>query len=87
VTREVARTIAEHLLDDEVRSADGPEIVVVDEFTVESPNAWGFVYNTRAWAETRDFEECLLGNAPILIDKATGEARFGRTDIGIEEQL
>jgi hypothetical protein len=82
-----ARAIAERVLDDEVRSPDGPEIVIVDEFTVESPDTWVFVYNTRAWAETRDDDEALLGNAPVFVDKATGQTRFGRTDLDIEAQL
>jgi hypothetical protein len=82
-----AKVIAERVLDDEIRSDEGPDIVIVDEFTVESPETWAFVYNTRAWVETRDEMEILLGNAPIFVDRTTGEARFGRTDLSIEEQL
>lgn len=87
MNRQEARSIAERVLDEEIRSPDGPEIVIVDEFTVESPDTCVFVYNTRAWAETRDDDEVLLGNAPIFIDKATGQTRFGRTDLEIEAQL
>jgi hypothetical protein len=82
-----ARAIAERVLDDEVRTADGPEIVIVDEFTVESPDAWVFVYNTQEWVETREDEVALLGNAPIFVERATGKASFGRTDVDIDAQL
>lgn len=87
MNEQAARAIAERVLDEEVRSPGGPEIVIVDEFTVESADTWAFVYNSRAWVESRDDIDILLGNSPILVDKATGQARFGRTDLDLEEQL
>jgi hypothetical protein len=81
-----AKAIAERVLDEEVGSDDG-EIVIVDPHTRESDDAWVFVYNTRAYVETGSFEDMLIGNAPLFVDKATGQTRFGRTDISVEEQL
>lgn len=87
MNEDAARAIAERLLDEEVRTEEAQEIVIVDEDTVESPDTWVFCYQSRAWVETRDDMDALLGNAPIFVDKATGQARFGRTDLDIETQL
>lgn len=81
-----ARAIAERALDETVRPAN-PDVVIVDRHTRESGDSWVFVYDNRAYVETGAFEERLVGNAPLFVDKATGHTRFGRTDIGVDEQL
>lgn len=81
-----ARAIAERALDETVRVAN-PDVVIVDRHTRESGDSWVFVYNSRAYVETGAFEDMLVGNAPLFVDKATGHTRFGRTDIGVDEQL
>jgi immunity protein 35 of polymorphic toxin system len=83
-----ARKIAERMLDDEVRSAEADDdVVILDEHTVESDDRWVFTYNSIEYARTGDLRVGLLGNAPIIVNKVTGEAEFGRTNIAIDEQL
>src|SRR5215472_7912682 len=40
--------------------------------TIVKPYGWVFFYNTRRFLETGEFLARLGGNAPILIEKATG---------------
>lgn len=40
--------------------------------TIEKSYGWVFFYNTRRFLETGEFLARLGGNAPILIEKATG---------------
>lgn len=82
-----ARAAAERFLDGTVRQAHDDEIVIVDRHTQESDGTWAFVYNTRAYVESGDMLDMLVGNAPVLVDKATGETRLGRTDLTVAEQL
>lgn len=81
-----ARAIAERVLDETVRPANS-DVIIVEEHTRETAESWVFIYNTRAFIERGSFEDMLVGNAPLFVDKATGETRFGRTDISVEEQL
>jgi hypothetical protein len=81
-----AKAIAERTLDESVRPSNG-DVVIVDQHTRESAENWVFVYNTRAYVETGSFADMLVGNAPLFVDKATGQTRFGRTDISVDEQL
>jgi hypothetical protein len=81
-----AKAIAERTLDETVRPANS-DVIIVDQHTRESAESWVFVYNTRAYVETGSFADMLIGNAPLFVDKATGQTRFGRTDVSVDEQL
>lgn len=52
------------------------ELIILSEWTRESPIAWAFVYNTRSFAETDDIMKGLMGNGPVVVIKATGAARL-----------
>jgi hypothetical protein len=75
------------LLDRDVRPAHQGEIVIVDDHTQESDTTWAFVYNSRDHIETGSFLDMLVGNAPVLVDKATGRTRVGRSDLSVAEQI
>jgi hypothetical protein len=49
------------------------ELVVLDEYTRDEDFGWVFIYNTRRYAETRDRSWALGGNAPLIVDRVTGE--------------
>jgi hypothetical protein len=85
ITEGEARRIAERDLDRRIRPDAGLDIVItgVQDF----PGYWVVNYNSRAFVETGSFLDALAGNAPIIIDKATGESRFGSTAEPIEDQL
>ena len=84
VTNDLARAIAEEMLDQTVRT----EIAdIVINKTLETDSCWVFFYNTRAYIETRSMSHALAGNAPVFVLKDDPSAWFGRTDIPLEDQL
>jgi hypothetical protein len=87
IEHDKAKIIAERLMNQDVRSTRGGGVMIFDEHTVESDDWWVFVYNSKAYRESGDFRQSLVGNPPIMVNNATGEARFGRTDMSIEDQL
>lgn len=82
-----AKALAEIHLDEVIRPHHDDEVVIVDRHTQESDTTWAFVYNSRAYVETGDFLDMIVGNAPVLVDKATGHTRSGRSDLSVAEQL
>ena len=52
------------------------ELVILHQYTAESPLAWAFVYNTRSCVETGDYMKGLMGNGPVIVFKATGHAEL-----------
>ena len=84
VTSDLARAIAEEMLDQTVRT----EIAdIVINKTLETDSCWVFFYNTRAYIETGSMSHALAGNAPVFVLKDDPSAWFGRTDIPLEDQL
>ena len=51
---------------------DNDEIIILDEYTLERAWGWVFFYTSKLWQETRKIEYALAGNAPILVERATG---------------
>lgn len=79
MTVDEARVHAERLLDDVVRPSV-PDAVIDEAHSRESDDSWVFIYNSRAYLSTGAFRDMIVGNAPIIVDKTTGQARFDRTD-------
>jgi hypothetical protein len=59
------------------------DIIRKEEFS----NGWVFVYESRRYVETGDFNERLVGNGPIVIDKDSGEMTFLGTHASVSELL
>ena len=51
---------------------DKPEMIILDEYTVEKEYGWIFYWTSRAYHETGDFQYAIAGNGPILISRADG---------------
>ncbi|AZZ92638.1 hypothetical protein EUZ85_18675 [Hahella sp. KA22] len=49
------------------------DCVVLAEETIERAWGWVFFYQSKAYFETGDFREMLGGNAPIIVNRNTGE--------------
>ena len=47
------------------------ELVLLPDETQEHPFGWVFFYQSRAYAESGDFKDQLVGNAPFIIDRNT----------------
>ena len=58
--------------------------VVVEEQTIEIPWGWVFIYNSQQFIETGDDQYQLMGNAPIIINKETGQLRHTGTAYDID---
>jgi len=62
---------------------DDEEWVIVDDYTIEKPWGWVFFYNSREFVSTGDPQYQLIGNAPYIVNKATGEL----ADTGTAEEI
>jgi Immunity protein 35 len=51
---------------------DKPEMIILDERTVEKDFGWVFYWTSRPWHETGDFQQAIVGNGPIIISREGG---------------
>lgn len=56
----------------EARSEAG-ELAVLEDETLEYEFGWVFFYNSEAYVRSGDFRDALVGNAPIIVDRSSGE--------------
>ena len=49
------------------------EYIIVEDQVVEMYWGWIFIYNSRHFIETGDDQYLLMGNAPIFVNKKTGQ--------------
>lgn len=70
---------AQHIADAEIswRAEGGAR--VLSEFTIELPYGWVFFWNSVTFLETGDRRFMLLGNAPLIVNRADGTTRFTGT--------
>jgi hypothetical protein len=87
ISYEAALQIVERLLDAQVRPEIDEDVIVNFGEIRETDEFWIFFYNTRVYLETGSMVHALVGNGPVLVEKATGVARQGRSDISWEKQL
>ncbi len=83
LTYEKARRVADVWVD---AVSDG-EAVIMPEFTRDKGYGWVFVYQSKAFVQSGDMAESLVGNAPILVDRVNGELRVFGTAKPIEAYL
>lgn len=53
----------------------------------ERPVGWIFYYQRERHGETGDWRDMLAGNAPILVDRVTGEAHVTGTAYPIDHYI
>ena len=63
------------------------ELVVMDSLTREEDFGWLFFFNTREFAETGDMNSALGGNAPLLVERESGELHQTGTAHPVEHYL
>jgi hypothetical protein len=49
------------------------DLVVIDSATIERAFGWAFFYESRLYLETGEFMHRLAGNAPLIVNRLTGE--------------
>ena len=86
ITLEEARSLVEAEITDGDRP--GPDgAIVLDEATLERPWGWVFFYESRRFYETGDDSYCLLGNAPLIVERRSGRVLTTGTAQSIEFYL
>lgn len=67
--KEIIEKLTSHLNND---SGIDDIIEIIDRETIEKDYYWVFFYNTKKFLETNNLSYALAGNAPIIVNKATG---------------
>ena len=79
---EARARVASHL-----QSQYGPAVVLVDEATRDEDVGWVFFYESADYLRTGDIAGALAGNAPIVVDKTTGDLHITGTAEPVEVYL
>ena len=74
--REAARQIALDIIG-HLAKTSGRHYVILEDAVQEHPLAWVFPFNSDVYAASRDRRDLVLGIAPIVVKRKTGEARMG----------
>ncbi len=67
--------------------SDGIECGLLRSETIEKDWGWVFFYQSLAFIESGDFCDMLCGNAPIIINKQTGQLIHTGTAYEIEHYI
>jgi hypothetical protein len=86
MTHEEARALVEDHLRGDRRSGD-PELVIEDRATMEHSWGWVFFYQSRAYLETGNLSDALVGNAPLIVDRVSGRLHETGTADPIETYI
>ena len=68
-------------------STEDLRLVILDEHTIEKEWGWVFFYNTEQYAKSEDIIDTLVGNAPYIVNKNTGELVETGTAYPIEDYI
>lgn len=63
------------------------ELAIIDNETIEKEYGWVFFYQTKEYLKTGDIGDLLLGNAPYIVNKYTGEVVATGTAYPIEDYI
>jgi hypothetical protein len=66
---------------------DSVECVVLQDKTIEKEWGWVFFYQSREYLETADFSYMLVGNAPYIVNRNTGEIVITGTAYPVEHYI
>jgi Immunity protein 35 len=89
----ITKDDAVRILDDFLnRGRFGPyagdeERVIDDELTLERDYGWLFVYNRAAYVRTKDPQQSLVGNGPVLVRREDGAVIRFSSALDNEEAL
>jgi hypothetical protein len=71
ISRERAQAIAASHISS--FSKDEDSCAIVEAQTIEHPHGWMFFYQARRYLETQHTSDALAGNAPLIVDRHTGQ--------------
>lgn len=81
---------AKRLVSDFLKGLPAPEnftLTILDEYTITRPKCFVFFYESSRYIETGRFEDRLVGNGPIMIDRSTGLLRSLGTALPVERYI
>jgi hypothetical protein len=88
ITHEQAKALVEKEINEPVSSEPGQSrLVILDKHTIEKEWGWVFFYNTQEYAKSGNIMDTLVGNAPYIVNKNTGELIETGTAYDIEEYV
>jgi len=88
LTKDEAKKLVEEIINRPDPSIPNfPELVILDEATIERAFGWVFFYQTREYVETEDIETILVGNAPYIINRNDGSLHETGTAYPIEHYI
>ena len=87
LTKDEARTVVVARLEDMHRTGSPSDLIVLDERTLERSWGWVFFYNSRAYLETREIRYAIAGNAPLIVNRLTGEVKVTGTGRPIADYI
>jgi hypothetical protein len=74
LTREEAKQLVYARINIEAPFAAEPlELAIIDNETIEKEYGWVFFYQTKEYLKTGSIVDALVGNAPYIVNKYTGE--------------
>jgi hypothetical protein len=68
-------------------AAQTAELVIMHELTIEKEYGWVFFYQTKKYLKAGDILDALAGNAPLIVNKFTGEIIETGTANPIEDYI
>lgn len=77
---DVAKTSAAAFIAENVRPNLTHDVVIVDGVVREFEHYWCFPYDGARYVKFDDPVDVMAGNVPIVVEKATGTARFAEPD-------
>jgi len=83
--REAKRIVRSHL--DKLEREAAVQLEIVEAETIERPFGWVFFYNSKDYLAKRNFEDMLAGNAPIIVNRETGQLHITGTAQPIEHYI
>jgi hypothetical protein len=82
-----AKQLAHSYLSSLSEEVESDPVVIIDSATIERAFCWVFFYQSREHAESGNTIDCLAGNAPIIVDRLTGNLVATGTTHPIEHYL
>jgi len=66
---------------------EGDSLVLLLQHTIERPFGWVFFYTSRLHRETGEVRYALAGNAPLIVNRRSGEVVTTGTALPVEQYI
>ena len=60
------------------------DCIILKDETIEKYWGWVFFYQSKTYLKSKDFRDMLVGNAPIIVDKNSGQLTYTGTEHDIQ---